>query len=65
MQYESPFDVDNIYGFPYTFHFSRGGKCFECLTETYYDLLFIDFVFAGILSAGIWYIFKKLKYLIK
>ena len=64
MKIETPFDGNDTYGFPLTFHIKWSGMCFECPenpTETYYGYLLIDFLIAFLISIGIWKLFIKLK----
>ena len=64
MKIETPFDGNDTYGFPYTFHIKWSGMCFECPenpTETYYGYLLIDFIIAGLISFGIWNLYNKQK----
>ncbi|MEZ4878217.1 MAG: hypothetical protein R2805_11785 [Flavobacterium sp.] len=64
MKIETPFDGNDTYGFPFTFHIKWSGMCFECPenpTKTYYGYLFIDFVIAFLISIGVWKLFSNLK----
>ena len=64
MKIETPFDGNDTYGFPLTFHIKWSGMCFECPenpTETNYGYLFIDFLIAFLISIGFWKLFNNLK----
>ncbi|WP_299782782.1 hypothetical protein [uncultured Formosa sp.] len=64
MKIETPFDGNDTYGFPFTFHIKWSEMCFECPenpTETYYGYLFIDFLISGIIGFGLLKLFKQLK----
>ena len=64
MKIETPFDGNDTYGFPFTFHIKWSGMCFECPenpTETYYGYLLIDFIIAGLISFGLWNLYNKRK----
>ena len=64
MKIETPFDGNDTYGFPFTFHKTLGGKRFP-ITENYYEThigyLVMDFIFSGLLAFGILNLYKKLK----
>lgn len=64
MKIETPFDGNDTYGFPFTFHIKWSGECFECPenpTETYLGYLIADLVLSGIIAIGIYSLIKKLK----
>lgn len=64
MKIETPFDGNDTYGFPFTFHKKWSGMCFECPenpTETYYGYFLIDLIIAGLISFGIWNLNNKRK----
>ena len=64
MKIETPFDGNDTYGFPFTFHIKWSGMCFDCPenpTETYYGYLLIDFIISGIIGFGLLKLFKRLK----
>lgn len=64
MKIETPFDGNDTYGFPFTFHIKWSGMCFECHenpTETYYGYLLIDFIIVGLISFGVWSLYNKRK----
>lgn len=68
MKIKTPFDGNDTYGYPFTLHIKWSGMCFECPenpTETYYGYLLIDFIIAGVISFGIWSLYKKWKRLNK
>tara|TARA_R100000005_G_C4986819_1_gene194934 strand:- start:623 stop:895 length:273 start_codon:yes stop_codon:yes gene_type:complete len=64
MKIETPFDGNDTYGFPFTFHKTLGGRRFP-IPENYYEThiwyLVIDFAFSGVLALGILNLCQKLK----
>ncbi|QIE58667.1 hypothetical protein G5B37_03550 [Rasiella rasia] len=64
MKIETPFDGNDTYGFPFTFHIKWSGMCDPCPdnpTETYLGYLFIDIVLSGLFGFGILSLIRKLK----
>ena len=64
MKIETPFDGNDTYGFPFTFHIKWSGMCEPCPenpTETYIGYLLIDILIAGLFAFGILSINRKLK----
>jgi hypothetical protein len=68
MKIETPFDGNDAYGFPFTFHIKWSGMCNKCPeneTETNYLYFIIDFIIVGFISFGIWNFYQKIKPQIK
>jgi hypothetical protein len=68
MRIETPFDGNDTLGFPFTFFIKYGGKSTHYhpySTETYFGFLLVDLVVAGLLSFGLWKLYKKLKLRLK
>lgn len=64
MRIETTFDGNDTLGFPFTFFIKYGGKSTHFTpssTETYYSYLFLDMLFSGLLSLGIWKLYRKFK----
>ncbi|MCB0476448.1 MAG: hypothetical protein KDC69_12280, partial [Flavobacteriaceae bacterium] len=64
MKIQTPFDGNDTYGFPFTFHVKWSGMCYDCPenpTETYFGYLLADLIFPGIIAVGIHSLIKKLK----
>lgn len=64
MKIETPFDGNDTYGFPFTFHIKWSGMCDPCPdnpTDTYIGYLLVDIVLAGLFVFGVLSMMRKLK----